>query len=134
MVDRSERIIPFSFISILYGIVTYLFYSKFRVGLNDNVLKFLMIIDILVLMATLITIFYKISVHSLAIWGFLGVLFPLNKVSEDGSLFIPTIVLIVVAGFVMSSRLQLNAHTPREVLAGAMVGFATSFTGMIILF
>jgi membrane-associated phospholipid phosphatase len=134
MEERQERIIPFSFITILYGVITYLFYSRTRVSLNDNLLKFLLIIDILVLIATIVTIFYKVSVHSMSIWGFIGIILPLNKVSEDGALFFPTIIAFVIAGLVMTARLQLNAHTPREVMVGSMLGFAISFTSMIVLF
>ena len=134
MKDRQERIIPFSFITILYILVTYLFYSRTRIGLNDNLLKFLIIIDALVLVATLVTYFYKVSVHSVAMCGLVGMLLPLNKISEDGALFYPTIVTIVVAGMVMSARLQLNAHTPREVMVGGVLGFTTSFSLMLFLF
>lgn len=134
MEERQERIIPFSFITILYCVVTYLFFSRTRVSLNDNLLKFLLIIDALVLIATIVTFFYKVSVHSMAIWGLIGILLPLNKVSEDGALFLPTIISIVVAGTVMTSRLQLNAHTPREVMVGGVVGFGVSFAAMILMF
>jgi membrane-associated phospholipid phosphatase len=111
-----------------------LFYSRTRIALNDNLLKFLIIIDILVLLATLVTIFYKVSVHSMAVWGFVGILFPLNKVSEDGALLYPTVLSIVLAGFVMAARLQLQAHTPREILYGSMIGFGATFAAMITLF
>jgi membrane-associated phospholipid phosphatase len=84
--------------------------------------------------ATLFTLFYKVSIHTLGVTGILGILLPLNKVAENNSLFIPTLVLIVIAGLVMSARLQLNSHTPREVLIGAVTGFAVGFFGMIILF
>jgi len=134
MEQRQERIVPFLFIAILYVVVTYLFYSRTRIGLNDNLLKFLIIIDILVLLATVVTVFYKISVHSMAIWGFIGILFPLNKVSEDGALLYPTIVAIVLAGLIMAARLQLDAHTPREVMIGGMLGFASTFAAMVIMF
>jgi len=134
MEDREERIIPFSFISILYGVLTYLFYSRTRIGLNDNLLKFLIIIDVLVVVATIVTIFYKVSVHSMAIWGLIGILLPLNKVSEDGGLLYPTLISIVVAGLVMTARLQLNTHTPREVMVGGMLGFAVSFASVITFF
>lgn len=134
MKERQERIIPFSFITILYGVVTYLFYSRTRVSLNDNLLKFLIIIDLLVLVATVVTIFYKVSVHSMAIWGLIGILLPLNKVSEDGALFYPTVLSIAVAGIVMTARLQLNAHTPREVMVGGLLGISISFAAMIIMF
>jgi membrane-associated phospholipid phosphatase len=134
MENRSERIIPFTFITILYIGVTYLFYTKSRVGLHDNVMKLLIIIDLLVFVATVITFFYKVSVHALAMWGLLGIILPLNKVSEEHILLLPTLGVILIAGLVMSSRLQLRAHTPREIRIGAMVGFATSFAAMIIFF
>jgi hypothetical protein len=134
MVDRHERLLPFSFITILYCVVTYLFYSRTRVGLNDNLLKFMIIIDLLVLVATIATFFFKVSVHSLAIWGLIGILFPMNKAADSGIFFYPTVISIVLAGIVMSARLKLNVHTPREVTLGALLGFVTSFLGMILLF
>lgn len=134
MKDRRERVLPFIFITVLYIGVTYLFYTKPRIGFHDNLLKFLIIIDALVLIATLTTCFYKISIHSLAVWGMLGILIPLNKVLEDNTLFYPTLIIIVIAGVVMSARLKLNAHTPREVMVGSVLGLLTSFAGMIILF
>jgi hypothetical protein len=134
MEERQERIIPFAFIAILYSVVTYLFYSRTRVSLNDNLLKFLIIIDALVIVATLVTLFYKVSVHSMSIWGLIGIILPLNKVSEDGALFFPTLALILIAGVVMTARLQLNAHTPREVLVGGLLGFSISFAATVVLF
>src|SRR5690606_19564528 len=118
MEDRRDRIVPFSFISLLYLLMTYLFYVKFKIALTDNIMKLLIIMDALVIAATLVTLFYKVSVHSMGICGLLGILIPLNKVSEDGRLLYPTIAVIVIAGVVLSSRLQLNAHTPREVMVG----------------
>jgi hypothetical protein len=134
MEARQERIIPFSFVAVLYCVVTYLFYSRTRVGLNDNLLKFLIIIDLLVVIATIVTIFYKVSVHSLAWWGLIGILVPLNKVSEDGALFYPTVGAIALAGLVMAARLQLQAHTTREVMVGAIMGFGATFMAMTVLF
>ena len=134
MHNRRERIVPFSFVSILYILITWLLYARTRIGLNDNLLKFLVVIDVLVLVATIITFFYKISVHSMAVWGFIGILLPLNKISEEGMLFAPTVIAILLAGVVMAARLQLNAHTPREVMVGAITGLLVSLGGMLVLF
>lgn len=134
MQHRKERIKPFLLIVLLYAVFTYLLYSKTRLTIGDNLFNLILIIDALVLAAFLITLFYKGSIHSLGIWGVVGMLLPLNKVVEDGSLFIPTLVSLVLAGIVMSSRLQLNAHTPREVLVGSLAGFLIGFFGMLILF
>jgi len=133
MKKRSERILPFIFITILYLAITYLFYSK-RIDIHHNLFKFLIIIDALVLIATITTFFYKVSVHSLAAWGMIGILIPLNKVLDDNVLFYPTLMCIVITGGVMSARLKLNAHTPREVMVGGALGFITGFVGMVILF
>lgn len=134
MEDRRERIVPFAFITVLYGAVTYLFYSRTRMSLDDNLMKFLITIDILVFIATIVTLFYKVSVHSMGIWALIGILLPLNKVSEDGALFFPTILAIVIAGLVMTARLQLNAHSPREVMVGGVLGVAIGFSCMVIMF
>nr|WP_246611663.1 phosphatase PAP2 family protein [Arthrospiribacter ruber] len=37
---------------------------------------------------------------------------------------------LVLTGAVGSSRLYLNAHTPKEILWGFLVGFSVCFTGM----
>jgi hypothetical protein len=134
MKTRRERILPFTFISVLYCVVTYLFYTKTRVSLEDNLFRLLLIIDCLVVFATVITVFYKVSIHSLGICGMLGIIFPLNTMANSHILFYPTLITLVLAGVVMSARLKLNAHTPREVLVGAVTGFSISFTGMILLF
>lgn len=132
--DRKERLIPFSFISAIYVILTYLFHSQTRMNLNDNLLKFMIIIDLLVVVATITTFFFKVSVHSIAAWGLIGIMVPLNKISEIKTLFYPTLCIIVLAGIIMSARLQIGAHTSREVMWGGVLGLATSVLGMIVLF
>ncbi len=53
---------------------------------------------------------------------------------EQSYLLWPTAAVIVVAGLVMSARLYLDAHTPRQVMIGGVVGFGIGFLGMIFLF
>ena len=134
MQNRRDRILPFLFIALLYAGMTYLFYWKFKIDFTHNILKFLVIMNLLVIGAALATLFYRVSIHSIGVCGLLGVLIPLNKVSEDDVLFYPILAIIVAAGIVMSSRLQLNAHTPREVMIGAVLGFTISFVSMLVLF
>lgn len=108
-----------------------MFYWKFPV---PNVLKLMMIITSMVIASAAVTLFYKVSIHSVAICGIIGILLPLNNASEQGMLLYPTVAAVVAAGVVMSSRLQLNAHVPREVLVGAVMGFAIGFGGVLTLF
>jgi hypothetical protein len=134
MTERSERFLPFILISVIYVAITYLFFWKSRIGLNDNFLRIMMIIDMLVIMATLITFFYKISVHSLAAWGVIGILIPLNKITELNALFFVAVAFVLLTGFIMSSRLLLQVHSLKEVMWGAIIGLATSVAGMMLLF
>ena len=108
-----------------------MFYWKFPV---PSVLKLMTIIAAMVVVSTFITLFYKVSVHSLASCGIIGMLLPLNNASETGMLLYPTIGATVVAGMVMSSRLQLDAHNLKEVTVGAVTGLVIGFVGMISLF
>ena len=132
MSTQKERLVPFSFITIIYIAVTIMFYYKVSHNVNFN--KVMLIITGLILLATVATFFEKVSVHSLAICGAIGIMLPLNKAIENGVLLVPTILVIVTGGLVMSSRLYLNAHTPRQVLYGAVLGFSGAFFGMILLF
>jgi hypothetical protein len=134
MVNRRERILPFSFVLMIYVAITYLLYSRTQISLDDNFLKLMMVIDLLVVASLLATIFFKVSVHSIGIWGLIGITIPLTKISEVNALFYVTVGLILMAGIIMSSRLQLGVHTSREVMWGGVIGLATSVTGMIFLF
>jgi hypothetical protein len=134
MVERKERVVPFIFISAIYVAVTYLFYSKTRISPGDNFLKLMIIIDLLVIVSTIATFFFKVSVHSIGIWGLVGITLLLTKIAEVNTLFYATIGLILLAGVVMSSRLQLAAHNSREVMLGGVLGLATSIAGMLTLF
>ncbi len=129
--QRRQRLLPFVFISAVYVFVTVMFYWKFPI---PNLLKLMAIITTLTISATVITFFYKISVHSLSIWGAIGMLLPLNRMSEENLLLVPTAIAILLAGLVMTSRLALNAHTPNEVMVGGVVGFACGFFGMVLFF
>ena len=132
--ERKERLIPFSFISVIYVVVTYLFYSRTQMNLNDNFLKFMVIIDMLVIVATIATFFFKVSVHTISAWGIIGMMVPLTKISQMNTLFYPTIGFIILAGIIMAARLQVGAHSSREVMWGSVLGLATSVAGMLILF
>jgi hypothetical protein len=134
MAERQQRVVPFLLITVFYTSVTYVFYDRAEVSLNDNFLKFLMIINLLVIVSTLATFFYKVSVHSLGIWGLIGILLPLNKVSDTDVFIYPTMMAIILAGIIMSARLKLSVHTLREVTVGAVLGFTTSFLAMHYLF
>jgi len=129
---RRERIIPFLAISLIYVVTTFLFYNKLRFSQNFNHL--ILLVTVLVVVSAALTLLYKVSVHSLSVWGVIGIILPLNKALEQTYLLWPTTIALVIAGLVMASRLYLNSHTPRQVLVGSLVGFSIGFLGIIFLF
>ena len=130
MGTKQERILPFIFNSIVYMLIAILLI--YRVHLSTNFAKLMLIIAVLAATGTLCTLFLKVSIHSLGWAGLVGIVLPLNS-AIHGTL-LPTAVLIVIAGLVMSARLKLNAHTPREVMIGGLAGFVIGIAGMSILF
>jgi hypothetical protein len=132
--ERKERILPFVSIALVYVAVTLVFFYKTRISLGDNFMRLMVVMDALAIVACVITLFYKISVHSLSAWGMVAVLILLNKASEANSLFYPAIIAIVLTGFIMSARVSVEAHNLREVLWGGIAGLATGIVSMFILF
>ena len=131
---RRERIAPFLMISLLYGVVTYLLYSKIGLAWQDPFMKFLLIIDALVLSSFIVTLFMKASIHSLSISGITVMLITLNTMVENGSLFYPMVVAIFLSGLIMTSRLYFKLDTPKEIAVGTGVGILVSLIGMLYFF
>lgn len=131
---RKERIAPFLMIALLYGVITYLLNAKLGLGYQDPFVKFLLIIDALVLASFMITLWMKASIHSLAAGGLLVMLAMLNAMTENGILFYPLLGGIILAGVIMTTRLYLQVHTVKEVVVGFSVGALVSVMGMIYLF
>lgn len=114
--------------------MTFFFYKKIGFTISDSFFKLLLILDALVIVATIVTFFYKISVHSMAIWCVLGILIPMNHDAADGILFYPILGVILLAGIVMWSRLYLQVHSFTEVMTGSVLGFLISFGLMVAFF
>jgi membrane-associated phospholipid phosphatase len=132
MQDRNERVIPFIFITIFYGITTYMLLPKLR--LNEVIMLVMMGITGIVFLVTVITFLWKISAHSAGISGAVGFIMALNFRFPQASLLYPLLTLVLLSGMVMSARLYLDSHTPKEILGGCLLGFLTSFLLIFIYF
>jgi membrane-associated phospholipid phosphatase len=84
-------------------------------------------------LVTLISVFWKISAHSVGISGIAGFLFGFYYKYADQQLFYPILAIILIAGLLMSARLALNAHNPMQIFVGALLGWSISF-GAIYVF
>ncbi len=131
MADRRERIGPFLMMAIFYTLTSGFFLVKLaNVPILPNILVG---ITFAILLVTVITLFFKVSVHSTGVSGMLGTFMVLQYLYPEATLYYPIIATFFLLGALMTARLALNAHTPAEVLVGAVLGFSTC-TGVFLVF
>ena len=129
--DRTDRILPSIFITIVYTGITIMIFWKMNFPV---VFKLMVLVSALSLMVSVTNFFYKISVHAVAAGGLAGIVLAVAAFASVGELIYPALIAIVLAGTAMSSRLLLNAHSPNEVGWGGALGFIIGFVGIEILF
>lgn len=129
--DRQKRVVPFTFVSVFYLLITIFFLLK--IDNQSAVSVILGAISLSVILSTGITFFWKISMHSVGSCGVVGILLGLTFNYPEGNLLFPLILTILCAGLVMSARLSLNSHTPKEILGGGIVGFTICFSAVYFL-
>jgi len=88
---------------------------------------------VVLFLITIITLKWKISVHSAGIMGLVGFLLAINLVYPGNNLLIPIILAVLASGVIMTSRLQLKDHTGNQVYVGALLGFIVCFGGIYLL-
>ncbi len=128
--DKTERITPMIYTSVMYGVTTYMFANKLELG--EMISVYLGISTLLILLAVIITFFWKISLHAIGVGGFIGSLLGLGKQTNLAYFEFILPLLFVIAALVLSTRLKLNAHTPQQVYAGFVLGICISFVSFMI--
>ena len=131
LTNRKERFVPFLFILSFYAVSTYLMVTNLsQIILLVNMIYLTMG---LLVASIIITLFWKISIHSAAIAATSGFLCVLEFLYPNSGLFLPMLISLVCTGATMTARLQLRVHTLAQVVAGASLGFAVSIIGMLML-
>lgn len=131
LVNRSERVMPFFFITLFYTVTTYLFIEKMQVGFTFAII--LSGITLLIFLISVITLFIKVSAHAASVCASTGFLIVLQYLYHPEGLLTAILVSIVVSGIVISSRLHLQVHDTKETLAGILLGLAVSLSSLFML-
>ena len=76
---------------------------------------------IIILLASIISKFWKISLHMLGVGGLIGVLVSLQYLY--GGLSSMIIYFMLIAGITAMARIYLKAHNHKQIYAGFIVGF-----------
>jgi hypothetical protein len=129
MNDRKDRVIPLIITTMLYCVTTYI---VFRFPVPFFLKTFFLAATFLSLVATLINLWWKISLHSMSS-GVLFALVLILSLQMHTPLLWYMIPAILAAGMIMSSRLQLKLHDPLQVWSGFLAGFLGFSLIMLIL-
>lgn len=126
--DRRERITPMCITSVCY-LGAALFVRS--LGAPAWLQLFFVGAAVSTLIAMAITYRWKISAHTIAVGGFVGMTAwcVANGLADVDAMIVLSVV-IVIAGGVATSRLLLGRHTFGQVVAGLALGFACVFAMM----
>jgi hypothetical protein len=126
--ERKDRVSPLIIATILYGVTTYII---FRFPVPSFLKTFFLAVVFLSLVATLINFRWKISLHSIGA-GLLLALVLILSFKMYTPLLWYIIPAILVAGLILSSRLQLKLHDPFQVWSGFFTGLLGFSLGVMI--
>lgn len=116
---RKERIVPF-LLTLIYLCMAY--YLLRRTPNSPATLALFAGIIIAAMADLLITLRWKISMHMTGIGGIVGMVLGLMLLHGAPAHFLP--LLLLLAGALGTARLLVTDHSPAQVYAGALVGFA----------
>ena len=127
--DRKERTIPLILTTLLYGATSFII---FRYQIPFFLKSYIFSAFFLSLIVTVINLWWKISLHSVGAGALTGIVLILSF-RMHAPLVDYLILVIVIGGLVLSSRLRLNYHNPSQVWLGFLSGFL-GLIGFMILF
>lgn len=117
--ERKERNIPLIVTTVLYGTTSFIIF-KFPIPVFLK--SFIFGTAFLSLVVTIVNFWWKISIHSVGAGALIGLVMALS-LKMLTPLEWHLIFSLILAGFVLSSRLKLNHHNPVQVWAGLFTGF-----------
>jgi membrane-associated phospholipid phosphatase len=121
--EQRERNFPLLLGSLIYFGTFYLLRNK---DIPVFILLFLLGAILGILISLVVNLRWKISLHMIGIGGLCGGLTVIYYYLQEGNpLWLG--VWFMLAGILGTARLIVNAHTPLQVLAGFVLGFAAEF-------
>jgi hypothetical protein len=126
--SRSERVIPLMSTSVMYFISAIMI---FRFQLPGVVKSFMFAAACVVFISALINFRWRVSIHATGVGAMVATTLLLSFQMYSGIIWIVALAFLV-SGLVMTSRLWLNAHSPREIYSGFFLGFVVMALGFLM--
>ncbi len=128
MENRNERLIPYFLTAILYF---FSFYLIQRTPVPGTLKTWSLATALIVLLAAISNLKFKISAHMMGWGGLTGLIFFL-AFFLGADMYFYFILVFLLSGLAAFSRLYLRAHTPGEVYIGYLLGLGTVLGTMLI--
>ncbi len=123
LTNNRERVFPLA-ISILPYFFNIFLFTRLQTPLV--LIKILQAGIYILLISALISYFWKISLHTTGMGGICGFLLS-SAFQENQSALILLLICFIISGFLASARLLKGDHSPGQVYAGFLSGFAITF-------
>lgn len=119
LAKRNQRIIPL----IIHAVLLYVLIKKSITVENFPELHFFFLGSLMSTFLALVMIYFqqKVSLHMIGITA-LTVFTIGMSLHFQVRLIFPIVLLILCNGFVATSRLEMKAHTPTELVLGSLIG------------
>lgn len=124
LLKRRDRFAPYAITMLSFGFLIYYYYN---LGLPLWFLMMLVAPIVTMIIATVITLWWKISAHMFGVSSLIGGAMSISYYVEKSNPYFLFMLLFVIAGMIGVSRLILRRHTPNQVYAGFLLGFVVSF-------
>lgn len=120
----KDRRLPYASAVVFLGFLAYTFYYKSPELVSVAII--LGAIGFIVFIIAVVSLFWQVSAHAAGMGGLVGFLGTLMLIYDEQFLKIPFFISLLLAGMVISSRLQLGAHTPSQSYIGFGIGLVVS--------
>lgn len=132
MPTAKERTIPLMVTMVFYFWISHVFNSMTEISV-PFILKVLMLGNFWgIILLFVINIFTKISMHTAAAGGMLGIIIVLMMTSPV-NMIVPFFSAMVIAGIIGTARMLLNAHQRGDIWLGYIVGIVVQIGAYIYL-
>jgi len=128
MENNRERLVPLFFSAVFYFSTLFLLQ---RFPAPKPISGLVLACAVTILCTLFINMKWKISSHMIGVGGLVGLLISIF-IRYDAAIGLWLIIMLVITGLVGTARLQLNAHSPKQVYSGFIFGMLV--TAVIILF
>lgn len=127
--QKDERYIPGILMMLTYGVSAWFF--EFRLNLPAWLSEPMFVMFGSAVMFLFVNIFMKVSVYAWGVFSYSGLLAWIVFNTKDYRSLLFLILSIILSGGVMSARMYLERHTPRQLWTGALTGISV---GMLVAY